>query len=114
MANEYRTITGFVQFPPREGEAASKPVRNIVVNNVDYKRYSATLWPSHAGFAVEEGDLVVLEGKYTTSPNNKDGGVYNNLSVIRAKNLGAGDEGKEVAVEENAVAGAEAGSDIPF
>lgn len=111
-ANEYRTITGFVQFPPREGEAAGKPVRNITVNGVDRLRYSATLWPSHEGFAVEENDLVVLEGKYTTSPKD-DGGKYHNLSVIRAKNLGAGDVGVRPDTDNNDV-DEEPDEDIPF
>jgi len=108
---EYRTIVGFVQFPPREGEAASKPVRNVTVNGVDRLRYSATLWPSHKDFAVEENDLVVFEGKYTTSPKD-DGGKYHNLSVLVAKNLGAGDVGIKPDTDDNAVSGDD--EDIPF
>lgn len=110
--NEYRTVHGFVQFDPREGEAAGKPVRNITVNGVDRLRYSATLWPSHEGFEVGINDLVTLEGKYTTSPKD-DGGKYHNLSVIRAFNHGTGDVGVKPDTDDNDVS-PDGDEDIPF
>lgn len=110
MANEYRTIFGIVQFPPRDGTAAQKPVRNVRVNGVDRLPYSATLWPSHKDFAVDEGDVVMFEGKYTKSPGEGDK-VYHNLSVVSAKNFGPADTGKEPETDDNDV---EPDSDIPF
>ena len=59
--SQYRTVIGIVQFDPREGEAAGKPVRNITVNQAGFGqtavRVSATLWPSHKNFAVAKNDV---------------------------------------------------------
>ncbi len=120
MSDEYRTITGIVQFDVKDGEAAGKPVRNIVVNSAGFGPYavrvSATLWPSHENFAVAKNDAVLLEGKYTKTSSTKDGEpiVYHNLSVVRAKNFGAVDAGTKPAVDENAVADEPADDEIPF
>jgi len=117
----YRTIVGIVQFPPREGEAAGKTVRNIRVNSAGFGQFavpvSATLWPSHAAFEVEENDIVVLEGKYTKS-SGKDKGdnpiTYHNISVARIGKIGEADPGERPDVDDND-AGDDAGDeDIPF
>jgi hypothetical protein len=104
-SSNYRTILGIVQFDVKDGEAAGKPVRNIRVNGVDRLPYSATLWPSHKDFPVSKNDVVVLEGKYTTSDGEKDGEkvTYHNLSVIRAKNLGPADAGVKPETDDNGV-----------
>lgn len=114
----YRTIVGIVQFPPREGEAAGKPVRNIRVNQNGFGPtavpVSATLWPSHKDFAVAENDVVVLEGKYTkSSGTNKDGDpvTYHNISVARIAKIGEADPGQQPDVDEN---DATEDEDIPF
>lgn len=121
MSNTYRTVIGIVQFAPRDGEAAGKPVRNILVNSAGFGPYavrvSATLWPSHAAFDVAENDIVVMEGKYTTSDSVKDGNkvTYHNLSVARIGKIGEADPGKQPDVDENAVEGDAGGDDeIPF
>lgn len=119
MASDYRTIVGIVQFPPREGEAAGKPVRNIRVNNAGFGPtavpVSATLWPSHKDFAVEENDIVVLEGKYSKS-NGKDKNdnpiTYHNISVARIGKIGEADPGERPDVDENAAG--EGDEEIPF
>jgi hypothetical protein len=116
--SDYRTIVGIVQFPPREGEAAGKTVRNIRVNNAGFGPtavpVSATLWPSHASFDVEENDIVVLEGKYTKSNGKDKAGdpvTYHNISVARIGKIGEADPGEKPDVDENGAADDE---DIPF
>lgn len=115
MGDTYRGVIGIVQFPPREGEAKGKPVRNIRVNSFGFGPYAvpvdATLWPSHADQAVAENDLVALEGKY--SKNEKDGKTYHNISVTRFKNLGPVESGTKPDVDEND-AGDTPDDDIPF
>jgi hypothetical protein len=103
---QYRTVIGFVQFDPREGNAAGKDVRNIAVRATGFKeqaiRVSATLWPSHADVAVEKDDLVAIEGSYTQTKGEKDDGTpvtYHNMSVSRIAVLGKGNSGVKVEVE---------------
>ena len=118
--SEYRTIVGIVQFPPREGEAAEKPVRNIRVNNAGFGPtavpVSATLWPSHKDFDVQENDVVVLEGKYTTSSGkdkNDNPIKYHNISVARIAKIGTADPGTRPDVDDNG-ADDTGDEDIPF
>ena len=116
---QYRAVLGRVQFEPRDNEAGGKPVRNIVVREVGFKeqsvRVSATLWPSHSHVAVEEGDLVFLEGTYNANTVDTDNGprTYHNLSVNSILNLGKTDGGKRADVA-NAVVEPEDDDDIPF
>lgn len=118
---QYRTITGFVQFDPREGQAAGKDVRNITVRPTGFKeqavRVSATLWPSHENVKVEKDDLVTLEGAYSqTKGTNEETGetrVYHNISVSRIFVHGKGNSGVRVDVE-NAASDDTGDDDIPF
>jgi len=117
--SQYRTIVGIVQFPPREGEAAGKPVRNIRVNNAGFGPtavpVSATLWPSHKDFDVAENDIVVMEGKYSkSSGKDKDDNpiTYHNLSVARIGKIGEADPGAKPDVDDNDTEAAD--EDIPF
>lgn len=123
MADDFRTVTGIVQFPPREGEAGGKAVRNITVRQAGFGptavRVSATLWPSHAHIPVGEGDVVVIDGKYSQNKGQKDDGTsvtYHNLSVTRIAVLGKADAGKKVDVENSGsdVADDPDDTDIPF
>lgn len=95
MADVYRSFIGFVKFEPKEAEAGGKDVRQIVLREVGIKEQAldvrATLWPSHEGVAVEQGDLVAVEGKFTV--NKTEEKTYFNLSVSRIVNLGASDPG---------------------
>lgn len=101
MADVYRTFIGFVKFEPREADAQGKTVRNIVLREAGVKDQAidvrATLWPSHEHVDVEEGDLVVVEGKFTVNKvkdkETKEEKTYFNLSVSRILNLGQGDAG---------------------
>jgi hypothetical protein len=119
MGNEYRGVIGIVQFPPRDGEANGKPVRNIRVNSFGFGPYAvpvdATLWPSHEDVEVAENDLVALEGKYnkTNKTVNGEPRTYHNISVTRFKNLGQVESGTKPDVDENAT-DAEPDDDIPF
>jgi hypothetical protein len=101
--SQFRTIAGVVQFEPRDGNAGGKEVRNITVRATGVKeqalKVGATLWPSHAHVAVDKGDFVVIEGKFTRNKGtNKDGEevVYNNMSVTNILVLGTLDAGREV------------------
>lgn len=112
---------GTVEFPPREGEAGGKAVRNISVAQTGFKeqavRISATLWPSHAHVAVAEGDVVVLRGSYTQNKKTKDDGTpvtYHNLSVVAIKNLGSMDSGVKPETENVPAAEDTPDDDIPF
>jgi len=120
---QYRTVMGVVQFDVKEGEAAGQDVRNIVVKQTGFGNQSinvyATLWPKHAGVEVERGDVVVLEGSYTSRDGqNKTTGedvTYHNVSVTRIAVIGKMDEGsdEEVVRESDAVEAVDE-DDIPF
>ena len=113
--SDYRTVLGIVQFEPKDGEAAGKPVRNIVVNATGFKEQAvsvnATLWPSHKDVEVAENDVVIIEGRYNRNP--KGDKVYHNLSVARIAVLGKADEGERPDVDENDTDGP-ADDEIPF
>lgn len=119
----FRTVSGVVQFDPREGKAGDKDVRNITVRTAGFKdnsmKVGATLWPSHEHVAVEKGDFVVLEGKFSRNQGtNKDGEAvtYNNMSVTGILNLGALDTGSDEdrPSRSRAADEPEADDDIPF
>lgn len=115
---QYRTVTGIVEFPPRDGEAGGKAVRNITISNGGFKeqaiRVYATLWPSHEHVAVEEGDVVTVKGSYAA--NRKDDKVYHNISVSAILVHGKVDEGKkaETTNDDDSSADDAADDDIPF
>lgn len=118
---EYRTVLGIVQFPPRDGEAGGKTVRNIVVRQNGFGPtavlVSATIWPSHEGVQVGEGDVVILEGPYTQNKGTKQDGspvTYHNLSVSKILVLGTTDAGDKPAVDNAPAADTADDDDIPF
>lgn len=120
IADEFRTVTGIVQFPPRDGNANGKAVRNITIRQTGFGptavRVNATLWPSHAHVAVAEGDVVMVDGKYNqTKRTNEESGetkTYHNLSVTRIAVLGKSDGGKKAEVENETEDVVD--EDIPF
>ena len=121
MADQFRTVMGIVQFPPREGKAGGKDVRNITISQNGFGptavKVSATLWPSHAHVPVEENDVVIVEGKYsqntTTNEETGEKRTFHNLSVTRVAVLGRADSGKKVDTENTTSEPAD-DSDIPF
>lgn len=118
MADVYRTFSGFVKFEPREGEAGGKNIRSIVIRQGGIKEQAidvrATLWPSHDDVDVEQGDFVVMEGKFTVNKGEKDGEpvTYFNLSVSSILNLGQGNSGTRVDVAE--AEGGDGDDGIPY
>ena len=117
--SQFRTVTGIIQFPPKDGNAGVKPVRNIAVRQTGFKdqgvRVSATLWPSHAHVAVEEGDVVMLDGKYSQNKTTGEDGttrVFHNLSVTRIAVLGKSDAGTKAETVNSQDDAAD--DDIPF
>lgn len=122
---QFRTVSGVVQFEPREGKAGDKEVRNITVRTTGLKEQSikvgATLWPSHAHVAVDKGDFVVLEGKFSQNKGTNQQGdpvTYNNMSVTGILNLGTLDSGDDVETANNKRSDADFpvadDDDIPF
>jgi hypothetical protein len=103
---QYRTACGIVQFEPREGEAAGKQVRNIVIRQAGFGQNNvkvyATVWPDFEEQPLAQGDIVFVEGSYTQGkgkdPDNPV--VYHNLSVTRLAVLGSASAGKKVEVTE--------------
>lgn len=103
---QYRTVVGIVQFDPKEGEAAGKPVRNIVIRQVGFKEQAVnayvTVWPSHADVAIERNDVLIVEGTYSQGKGTTQDGsprVYHNISATRIAKLGSAVEGKRPEVE---------------
>ncbi len=122
----YRCIAGIVQFPPRDGEAAGQPVRNITIRQTgvhekEAVQVSATLWEQFAGIAVEEDDFVVVEGSYTAKAGkNKNGDpvTYHNLSVngisVNGSKLNKGSEAETANAAEAGSSQLAADEDLPF
>lgn len=118
----YRTVAGVVQFDPQERQAGGKDIRSVTLRTTGVKdqsiRVSATLWPSHDHVAVQKGDYVIVEGKFTRNKGEKDGETvyYNNLSVSSILNLGTLDSGEEIErVNTRAAASDEPADDeIPY
>lgn len=117
---QYRVVSGIVQFPPREGEAGGKAVRNISVRQAGFGptavTVSATLWPSHDEVKVDQGDVVTLEGSYTSNKTTKQDGTpvtYHNVSVTRIFVHGKAVEGVKPETE-NAADEEPSDDEIPF
>ena len=102
---QYRTVTGVIQFDPKDGDANGKPVRNITVQQAGFGptavRVSATVWPSHSHIELRKGTVVAIEGEYRPNKSQKEDGTpvtYHNLSVSRLAVLGQVDEGNRDSV----------------
>lgn len=97
---QFRTVHGVIQFPPKDGEAGGKAVRNIVVQQTGFGptavRVYATVWPSHDHIKLAQGDVVTLEGAYTQNKVSGDDGqrTFHNISVTRLYKHGSIDAGK--------------------
>lgn len=113
MSDVYRTVAGFVQFPPEKRVAGStgKTVRNVQIENLSNgNRVAVTLWPDHDGVKVEKGDLMFASGKFTTSAGqNKEGDAVtyynlsaNNVAVVKgAASGGKGTSSTPVSADED-------------
>lgn len=82
--SEYITVAGLVQFDPRTRNAGGKEVRDVVIRSLNSsKNFSITVWPENDGIAINKGDFLVADGKYTQSVGQNKEGVettYHNLS----------------------------------
>lgn len=108
MSNQYRTITGFIQFDPTDREVNGKDVRSVVVKQTGLKdqaqNISVTVWDDHAHVALEKGDFVAIDGKFTTNQGkDKEGNpkTYFNLSAATILVIGKGDKGTESETTES-------------
>lgn len=81
MADQYRTVTGFVQFDVNEREANGQDVRDFLVQQAggEGANIRVTVWPEFAGVAIAKGDFVAASGKLTK--NTVKGKTYLNLSA---------------------------------
>lgn len=109
-----------VQFPPEEREVNEQTVRSVSVRcTATQAKIGATVWPNLADVPIEEGDLLVLEGKATRTTKTGDDGetrTYNNLSVNGIANLGKVKRVRKEKTEttESSPAPATQTDDIPF
>lgn len=87
--NTYVTAGGFVQFEPQEREANGKNVTDIVIKTQggDGKFLRITLWPEllvekSLGRKIEKGDLVHVDGKFSSSTyQDKEGKQRTSLQI---------------------------------
>lgn len=119
---QYRTVFGIVQFDPKDGEAAGKPIRNVVIRQVGFQQQAVkvyiTIWPSHEDVEVARGDILIVEGSYTRGKGtDKDTGeeiVYHNISASKIGKLGSVSDGKRPETTSDDTDDAPADDDIPF
>lgn len=82
--SEYAVVAGFVQFDPRKREVNGKTVTDVTIKAVgSQKLISITIWPEFGDVAIEKGDFLAADGKFSTSlGQGKDGAQreYINLS----------------------------------
>ena len=81
---EYKAFLGFIQFDPNERETPAKQqLRDVVIAPIGYGKdvpnVRVTIWPEFGDTILSKGDLIAVQGKYTT-PNVK-GKTYHNLSA---------------------------------
>lgn len=82
MADQYKTVAGFVQFDPNERESNGKTLQDALIQNVSQNiDVRVTIWPE-LGVKVKKGDFIAASGKYSERDTN--GRTYRNLS---AKNI---------------------------
>lgn len=85
---KYISVVGFIQFDPKEREVGERKVRDIVVrpaNSMNPINFNITLWPDFKDVALDKGEFVGIEGKYSKTETTVDGEprTYHNLSCQR-------------------------------
>lgn len=110
--NPWKTVSGFVQWEPKDGEAAGKKVRWATIRQTGSRGslIRLTVWPSHKDVEINEGDLLYAEGPFTTREVEGDDGNVRKYLNLSAQNLVrfAGNKGKKADVDN---AGSSDGSD---
>lgn len=87
--NTYVTAGGFIQFDPQDREANGKPVTDVVIKTEggSGKFLRITIWPELQvekviGRKLEKGDLVHVDGKFSSSTyQDAEGKQKNSLQI---------------------------------
>lgn len=79
--SEYAGTIGFIQkFGDKPAietkEVAQRTIRTFVIRAMtpEQSLINVTVWPDHAAVSINEGDLVAVEGKYTSRVVDKQDG----------------------------------------
>lgn len=119
MPDVYVTAIGFVQFDPVEREANGKPITEATIKtpgggDTGGKYVRVTIWPEHELESIKKGDLVVVDGKFTTNTYQDNQGVTKTALQISANSLvvipAVPRKGREVVLGESS----EKKPDVPF
>ena len=108
--NEYLSVGGTVAFEPEDREVGGKPIRNVVLTPFgagSVRRIYCTVWDQHAGVAINQGDFLLVNGKYTTREGQSKAGdpvTYHNLSVTSLVVLSPQEASAEPAKKSRAAA----------
>lgn len=117
--DRYYVVAGTVQFDPEEREVSGSPVTDVVLKTIgSQKLVKVTLWSEFdiegaLGRAIDRGDLVVADGKYTTS-EGKNGKTYHNLSPFVLHVNGTRIEKQERDIVNDDVEDDDEDEDAPF
>lgn len=91
---KYVTAIGFVQFDPTDRDANGKQVTDLAIKTPggDGKFVRITVWPEllvekSLGRQIEKGDLVAVDGGFTSQPYQDKQGVKKVSLQISAYNL---------------------------
>lgn len=80
----YVTALGFVQFEPVEREANGKTVTEFVIKTPggDGKNIRVTVWPETELGVVSKGDVIAVDGKFTSAQyQGSDGSAKTSLQI---------------------------------
>lgn len=89
--NEYKTVAGIIQFEPETREVNGKAVKQFTVRNIAGNvNVRVTIWPELAAPALEKGDGVMVDGKYTTTSSQDGSREFHNISATTIVKLGTG------------------------
>ena len=113
---KYIGIAGFIQFDVKERDVGERKVRDIVVrpvNSMTGQNFYVTLWPDFKDVALEKGDFVAIEGKYSKVDKDTEDGprTYHNLSCQR---ITVGIEVKNAPKPDTVNASSSSDDDEPF
>lgn len=107
---------GFVQFDPQKRDANGQQVVDFTIKTIGKPvLVRVTLWPElKAGFGVQKGDFVGVEGTFTQSTYQDSEGTQKTSNNINAYNLNI--NGQRIEREERDVVSSETtdAADLPF
>lgn len=81
MADQYRTVAGFIQFDPDEAEASGQTIRRVLVQAIGSEGVNirVTVWPEYDAVPLNRGDFIIAQGKFEKT--TVKGNTYLNLSA---------------------------------